>query len=136
MGWVLRNWAGEIIVAGNKFVGSRRSIKMLETMTVLEDFKALIFLDSYPIRVETDSTEVTMHLQDEDTDLFEIVWIVNEIQGLEEFLGVFSVVKVDREANVCAHSLARKAFENQESAIWDQNIPTWLASLAFTNCSV
>lgn len=50
--------------------------------------------------------------------------------GKKESYGVISFVKVKREANYCAHNLARRAYQRKESEIWLMCIPSWLFQLA------
>lgn len=110
--WVLRNWEGGVILAGNRFVNNYLSVKMMEAMTVLEG-QNLPFTISCPIQVENDLKML-------------ILLKYNEILHLQVTCGITSFNKVNKDDNVCAHYLARRAFKWEECECWVTCIPDWL----------
>lgn len=95
VGWVIRNWEGDIVLAGNRFVEACCNVKLLEATAILEGLQCLENHNVlFPLRIKT------------------------------------AFVKVGRETNVCAHSLARRASGLMECEQWVGCIPTWLSTLA------
>lgn len=68
-------------------------------------------LVSYPIIVETDSSEIASLINRTTVDLTELKWVVDDILYLMDYVGVISVSKVGRVQNECAHSLSKQSVE-------------------------
>ncbi|XP_022155262.1 uncharacterized protein LOC111022403 [Momordica charantia] len=131
IGWIIRSWDGDIVLAGNRFVEACNNVKLLEASAILEGLRNLTNLGVLrPLHIETDSAEVESLLNRKREDLTKTGWVVEEILNLRDSCEILAFAKVGRETNGCAHSLAQRASVLRESMIWVDCFPNWLSILA------
>ena len=76
--------------------------------------------------VETDSQEVAGFVNNEQSSMKEIVWVVAAIQSLMENFNQIKFQHIPRSCNVFAHSLAKLALEKCEQIVWMGSDPSEL----------
>ena len=73
--------------------------------------------------VESDLQEVVNLVNNKEGSIFDIFWVVSEIQKLKENFDHVSFVYRHRSCNVIAHSLAKLALEKCENVVWKGSYP-------------
>lgn len=120
VGWVAQDSSDMVVQAGYCYIREKQSVKFLEAFALLHGLRNIQNLEGYDIHLETDSHGVVKLVEEEDVDISEICWIVDEIKILLARKSMVSVNFIHREANSAAHQIARLFTEDEGAIIWDE----------------
>ena len=81
-------------------------------------FLNFVFLLGGHKKVETDSQEVAGFVNNKQSSMKEISWVVASIQSLMKKFNQVKVQHIPRSCNAIAHSLAKLALEKCEKVVW------------------
>jgi ribonuclease HI len=115
VGAVLRDYQGQFIAASCKFIPHVNSAMMAEAMTMKEGLNLAISKGCNSVIAEGDSMETIQACSGSDVWWTEPAAIYADCVDLATQIGQVSFIHCQREANMCAHVIARESFNSRSS---------------------
>ncbi|XP_050222851.1 uncharacterized protein LOC126672948 [Mercurialis annua] len=126
IGFVGRDCAGEVVIAGNKNIQMRQSVLEAEAEALLWGLKIATECSLKLVEFESDSAQLISALTHDEEYLTEVGDILNDIRAAAMNLEGVKWRFVQRQANSLAHMIAAEA-ESDEGRIWMEEIqPQWM----------
>lgn len=132
IGWIFRQWNGNLIYAGCRTISRPWKIPWLEAMAVCEGIR-LLPTDSPPVQIESDALKVINLLIGKDEDETELKLSTEEVKSLRSGRNIEGFYHVKKKHNQMAHKLAHKACMSGSSDSWTHSFPSWLLDLNATD---
>jgi ribonuclease HI len=136
VGAVLRDYQGQFIAASCKFIPHLTSAMMVEAMAMKEGLNLAIGKGCNSVIAEGDSMETIQACSGSDVWWTEPAAIYADCVDLATQIGQVSFIHCQREANMCAHVIARESFNSRSSCIWDDDPPRFLVSYLTNDVTV
>ncbi|KAM1806051.1 hypothetical protein ACFX11_029241 [Malus domestica] len=129
VGWLGRDFAGLLQVAGGSGIGLCHSAAAAEAIAIRDALLACIDHIFDDIVIESDAKMIILMLKKEAVIDFSIECILGDIEVLAQKLRSVSFAFVPRKGNCAAHSVAKYAFKEGRSFTWDCIGPDFLFNL-------
>ncbi|KAF4394811.1 hypothetical protein F8388_015717 [Cannabis sativa] len=128
IGFIWRNWEGQIISAGMIYMPSMCTVEMAEAWPIIEAIKRAPTAATGPIEIQSDCRAVVDQLKNQGQYYNAVSTILHQIKDQMDALESVNIIHVKRFNNECANMLARKSLADRTTQLFDHSFPDWLAN--------
>uniref|UniRef100_A0A803NWD2 RNase H type-1 domain-containing protein n=1 Tax=Cannabis sativa TaxID=3483 RepID=A0A803NWD2_CANSA len=126
LGFIWRNWSGNIISAGMIFLPNICSVVLSEAKAIVAALKACPIGGSGFFEIRCDCKVLVDGFKEKGSQLSDVSLVINKIKRHQLFPFCTKLTLVKRNNNEIAHRLAKRSLENNLTQSFYNSFPEWL----------
>ncbi|KAF4382638.1 hypothetical protein F8388_015466 [Cannabis sativa] len=135
IGFIWRDWHGNVLNAGMIYIHSSCSINVAETWAIVEALKKHPRSETRPVEIQSDCKSVVEALKNQNTYWSDAGTLLLQIEAWLKDHKDSNIIFVNRNLNECANKLAKNCLATKTSQFFAHSIPEWLAKFCKADCS-
>ncbi|KAF4366562.1 hypothetical protein F8388_004226 [Cannabis sativa] len=126
LGFIWRNWSGNILSAGMIFLPNICSVVLSEAKAIVAALKACPIGGSRFFEIRCDCKVLVDGFKEKGSQLSDVSLVINKIKRHQLFPFCTKLTLVKRNNNEIAHRLAKRSLENNLTQSFYNSFPEWL----------